>query len=578
MFPSAGCNNVKRNWNLLIVVCCLVACKNAWAAPGAAGPRFEISFPAAVRAQPVTGRLFVLISRMNEPEVRLQSHWINTPEMLGRDVRQLQPGEPVAVDSTARSFPFASVKDLPPGDYYVQAVMNVYTEFRRADGHVIWAHMDQWEGQQYNLSPGNLHSEVRKLRIDASQSSIVRLSLTKVIPPVTVPADTQWVKRIRIQSKLLSAFWGRPMYLGAVVLLPRDYDANPDVRYPVVYYQTGHFSQTPPFGFTTQEMPEKDWDRRERLSAGFETGYEFHQSWAADRFPRMIAVSFQHPTPFADMSGVVNSPNNGPYGDAILTELIPRIEDQFRIIRAPYARLLTGKASGGRDAMTLQLHHPEFFGGAWVFHPWAFDFTHYFTLNIYTNTNAFIVEPADLPEWARNANAWFPLERYMGRTAYGQPLTTLRQLSQHDAVMATHAGGEFGSDDARHGPIGANGYPKPLWDRVTGRIDRSVVDYWREHGDLAVYAERNWSRIGPHLADKLHFYAGDMDHFERNHGLHRFEEFLSRTRDPHVAGTFAYAPLKGDWQPMTNAELIRTLADHVARNAPPEVQPPRLPQ
>jgi hypothetical protein len=162
--------------------------------------------------------------------------------IFGRDVNALAPGESVVIDATIPGYPLKSLADLPPGDYYAQAVLNVYTEFHRADGHVIWAHMDQWEGQQFVISPGNLYSVPQKFHIDARTPGTHALVLTQTIPPGKIPADTKWVKQIKIQSKLLTAFWGRPIYIGASVLLPAGYDEHPNVRYPVIYDQA-HFGR-----------------------------------------------------------------------------------------------------------------------------------------------------------------------------------------------------------------------------------------------------------------------------------------------------------------------------------------------
>ena len=532
------------------------------------GPRFEVSFSASVHAQPITGRLFVLISRVNEPEVRLQSHWFNSPQTVAIDVGNLDPGKTARIDATTPGTPFKSLAQLPPGKYYVQAVMNVYTRFARADGHIVWAHLDQGEGQQFARSPGNLYSKPVQLDIDPRADQRFSLHLSETIPPLQDPADTVWIKRIRFKSELLSTFWGQPMYLGAVVLLPRDYAAHPGERYPVIYHLAEHSSKAPPFMFSTEPAAESEWDRRHRQSAGIESGHEFYQSWNAPDFPRMIAVSFQHPTPFADLSGFVNSPNNGPYDDALMQELIPHIERTFRTIREPHARIVFGQASGGRDALNLQLRHAEFFGGAWVLSPWAFDHHRYFALDLYENRNAFTLEPSNVPDWARSLSSWQPVERYLTRMGDGTPIATFRQLSQHDLVMASHAGGEFGIDDAMMSPVGADGYPMAAWNRTTGEIDRAVVDHWAQNYDLTAYAQRNWSRIGPHLEGKIHMYAGAMDHFWRNDGVHHFEEFLAGSHDPHVTGDFAYGPRKGHWQPLTNAAFVREIAAHIARHAP----------
>ncbi len=184
--------------------------------------RFEISFPASAHAEPVTGRVFIILSRRATPEPRLQAgFWFHQVPIYGVNVSQLRPGQPVIMDASTLGYPLRSLTELPAGEYYVQALVNIYTEFHRADGHTIWAHMDQWEGQQFNKSPGNLYSEVQQVRLDPAAGYHIKLKTGNVIPLVKVPHDTRYVKRVKIESKLASRFWGHPMYIGATVLLPK---------------------------------------------------------------------------------------------------------------------------------------------------------------------------------------------------------------------------------------------------------------------------------------------------------------------------------------------------------------------
>src|SRR5579872_4895079 len=166
----------------------------------AQAPRFEVSFPTSAHAGPITGRVFIVLAQRESPEpIRQAGSWTGQTPFFGTDVDALQPGHDALIDSSTAGFPAASLKDVRPGDYYVQAIANVYTQFHRADGHTIWAHMDQWEGQQFTRSPGNLYSDVRKVHLDPSAGYDVRLELTKVIPPIDMPADTQYVKHVKIQ-------------------------------------------------------------------------------------------------------------------------------------------------------------------------------------------------------------------------------------------------------------------------------------------------------------------------------------------------------------------------------------------
>lgn len=539
--------------------------------PANGNTRFEISFPASVHAAPITGRIFLFISSNGSTEPRLQSPAI----LLGTDVRGARPGEPAIIDGATLGYPAHSLGGVPPGDYYVQAVLNVYTEFHRADGHVIWAHMDQWEGQQFSRSPGNLASEPQKLHLDPGGGYSLKISLDKLLPPIEAPLDTEWVKRFKFQSKLLSQFWGRPIYLGATVLLPKGYDTHPAVRYPVIYLQ-GHFSLDAPFGFTAEPDKEgtKSWARqREEWAAqhlknmpepptgthyngslmNVESGYEFYQAWNSDDFPRMIAVTFQHPTPYFDDSYGVNSANAGPYGDAVMNELIPAVEERFRTIPQPYARVLAGGSTGGWGALALQLYHPNFFGGTWSFYPDPVDFRRYYGgVDLYQDDNAF-TEKTD---------------RVFAGGGQGN-----RRCSQLIAILGTQ---DCCFEWDKLTPVRSDGYPKPVWDLATGKIDREVVQYMKEHDyDLREFLERNWPRIGSQLVGKLHLFCGDEDDAYLNLAVYLLEDFLENTKYPYYAGTFQYGrPMKGHgWQPTTNAELLKTMDKHIADHAPMAERP-----
>lgn len=534
----------------------------ALASPAAA-QRVEIRVSPALQATPVTGRVYVFVSRDNDVEPRLQvRHESDCTPFFGVDVTALAAGTPGVIDGTTLGYPVAHVGDIPAGDYYVQGLLNVYSEFRRADGHTLWLHDDRWEGQQFNRSPGNLVSEVRKVHLDPARADTVRLELTRALPPVELPPDTKWVKHIKIQSAMLTAWWGRPMYLGATVLLPRGYETDTARRYPTVYEQ-GHFSLRPPFGFSTDSSVETPQQREARLArSAREPGFEFYQAWRSPAFPRLIAVTFQHPTPYFDDSYAVNSANNGPYGDAILRELIPYLEEHFRMIRAPWARVLTGGSTGGWEALALQVYHPGFFGGTWVLYPDPVDFRNYEIPDIYADTNAFVHPVA----------AWMSYDVPAEQEVTGQPRISVRQESQFEAVLGSRArsGEQFAIWEATYGPVGPDGYPAELWNLATGTIDHAVAEYFKAHDyDLRDYLERNWATLGPTLKGQLHVYVGDMDTFYLNLAVYRLEEFLKRAR-PAAEAEFAYGrPLKPHgWQPWTNAELMRIMARHIDRHHP----------
>jgi Putative esterase len=511
--------------------------------PAPASPsklRFDVSFVPQIHDGPITGRAFVMVTRSVDkvPEPRLQIARTGVP-FFGRDVERLQPEKVVSIDGSDLGTPLDSINDLPAGDYFVQAVVTVYSEFRRADGHVLWMHDDQWEGQRWNRAPGTLYSAVEKVHIDPRVGGVIKLVATRSVAPVEVPPDTRYVKRIKLQSPMLTKFWGRPIYLGAVVLLPRDYDRE-TISYPVNYGQ-GHFSLAPPYGFD-------------------ETN-DFSKAWLSDGFPRMIAVTFQHPTPYFDDSYAVNSVNNGPYGDAIMQELIPEIEKRFRVMREPYARILSGGSTGGWEAAALQMFHPDFFGGAWAYCPDSVTFMDVEGVNIYEDENAFY----KVYDWRKVPTA-------NSRMVNGQLVMTSQQRNYFELVNGTHgrSGEQIDIWSAVFGPIGKDGYFEPLFDKRTGVVNKQVAAYWREHYDLLYYLQKNWSTVGPKLVDKLFFFTGDVDTYYLNNSTKELEKWMKTTTNPHYEGFFMYGNNKPHcWSgPVSPAERLKEIAQFIQRKRP----------
>ena len=379
--------------------------------------RFEVSVAAGLVEGSVDGRVLLLISRSDDVEPRFQR--LRGPSAIpiyGVDVDGLRPGEAAVLDVNTRGFPLESISEVPAGDYYVQAVLNVYTTFHRADGHTIKAHMDQWEGQHWNRSPGNLYSTVQQVRIDPATGHAIRIELTEEMPPIEPPSDTKYVKHTKFRSEILSEWWGHDMDLGAVVVLPEGFDEHPNARYPVLYWH-GHFPRT--FSGFRETPPEPSLTGGGRARA--ESQYQFFQDWVSGRLGRFLIVYMQHPTPFYDDSYAVNSANNGPYGDALTQELIPRVEEQFRGIGEPWARTLSGGSTGGWESLAWQVFYPDMFNGTWTFCPDPVDFRYYQLVNIYEDDNAYIVP---------NATYGAP-ERMLQRTPDGQPVATVRQAGAH---------------------------------------------------------------------------------------------------------------------------------------------------
>jgi hypothetical protein len=203
--------------------------------------RFDISFSESLNKDQLDGRLLLLISTNAEREPRFQiNEDLSTQQVFGIDVDGWKAGETKTMDQNAFGYPLRSLSGLKPGEYWVQALFHRYETLKRADGHTVKLPMDRGEGQQWNRAPGNLYSTPKQIRIDAATQPGIPITLDKIIPPIEPPKDTKYVKHIKIQSERLSKFWGRPMFLGAHVLLPEGFDAHPEARYPLVIFH-GHF-------------------------------------------------------------------------------------------------------------------------------------------------------------------------------------------------------------------------------------------------------------------------------------------------------------------------------------------------
>ena len=173
---------------------------------------------------PPDGRLLLILSNDPSEEPRMQvNDSAKTQQLFGIDVEHWSPAKPQVIDAGVLGYPRDSLRDVPAGKYRVQAVLHRYETFQR-NGHTIKLPMDRGEGQQWNRAPGNLYSKPIEITFDPKSNATIQLALDQVIPEIVPPKDTKYVRHERIQSKLLTKFWGRPMYLGAHVLVPEGFD------------------------------------------------------------------------------------------------------------------------------------------------------------------------------------------------------------------------------------------------------------------------------------------------------------------------------------------------------------------
>ncbi|MGB2763625.1 MAG: alpha/beta hydrolase-fold protein [Candidatus Aminicenantaceae bacterium] len=499
--------------------------------------QFGISISKELSKKPLDGRMLVMVSTDGSREPRFQvSDGPDTQLIFGIDVDGLQPGEDVVINSSVFGYPIRSIKEIPAGEYHVQALLHIYETFNRADGFTVKLPMDRGEGQRWNLAPGNLYSKPQKVWIDPLKDEKIQIRLDKKIPLIPAPKDTKYIKHIKIKSKLLTEFWGRPMYLGACILLPEGFDKHPEARYPLVINH-GHF----PYTFSGFRETPPDPNLKPQYSARFnwegynktvqEYAFKFYKDWTSKGFPRMIIIEIQHANPYYDDSYAVNSANLGPYGDAITYELIPYIEKKFRGIGEGWARFLYGGSTGGWEALAAQVFYPDEYNGCFAACPDPIDFRAYTIVNIYKHKNAYYL-----------ASRWKRTFRPGQRNYLGEISSTLEDMNHRELAVGTksRSGAQWDIWQAVYSPVGKDGYPKPIWDKLNGEIDHSVAEYWRENYDLRYILERDWGTLGPKLKGKIHIYCGDMDNYYLNNAVYLMEKFLKTTKDPYYDGVVDY--------------------------------------
>ncbi len=499
-------------------------------------PQIKITVDRSVSNNLKDGRVLLLLHHSDDKEPRFGvSDDVNSAQVVGMDFENFDAGQSFDFDMEAFGYPVESLSDMPAGEYFAQAYIVKYETFERADGKVLKMPMDQWEGRQWNQTPGNLYSEVKKINWDGKTT--LELVINQSNPPIEEPEDTEFIKHIKLKSELLSEFWGRDIYLGAHVLIPRDFEQNQEEYYPLMVFH-GHF----PSDFSGFRTTPPDKNLEEEYNARFdihgykriqqEEAYNFYQKWISPDFPKFLVIEIQHANPFYDDSYAVNSENIGPYGDALTYELIPYIERQFRGIGEGWSRFTYGGSTGGWEALAVQVKYPKEYNGCFAACPDPIDFRAYTTVNLYEDENAYVI-----------SGPFRTTERVGKRNYLGHVSAMLRDMNYKELALGgtgSKSGDQWDIWQAVFSPVGEDGYPKPIWDKRTGKIDKSVAEYWKENYDLRYIMERDWASLGKDLEGKVHIYCGDMDNYYLNNAVYLTEEFLEKTENPYYNGEVRY--------------------------------------
>jgi hypothetical protein len=512
--------------------------QSSYAGVAQKGASFLISLPAAGHGAPLDGRVILLVSAdlTREPRTHVEPNEpLASPYIFGLNVDGLVPGRAVILDDNAFGWPARRLSSLPAGDYLVQAVLNRYETFHLPDGRTLKLPPDKGEGQQWAHKPGNLYSTPTRLRIDPAHPLKTALVLDQEMATIPQKTDTEFVRHIRIRSELLSRFWGRDVFIGAHVLVPQGFDTHPQARYPLMVFH-GHYPDDISEFRTAPPDPDLKPDYSQRFHlAGYnriqqQEAYASYQKWISADFPRFLVVELEHANPYYDDSYAVNSANLGPYGDAINRELIPEIERRFRGIGAGWARFTYGGSTGGWAALATQVFYPDMYNGAFAACPDPIDFRAYTVINLYEDANAYALKGEATS-----------VERPAFRNYLGEVFATQRDANYMELAQGDHSrsGGQYDIWQAVFGPVGEDGYPKPIFDKGTGDIDKTVAAYWREHFDLSYIIARDWATLAPNLTGKIHIYVGSGDNYYLTDSVYFAQERLEALQ-PNYAGTVAY--------------------------------------
>lgn len=463
-------------------------------------PRIQVDLPESL-GEDASGRLLVFVEPATPKNATADEVDMNDPtsgiSVASRDVATFGKERAVAIDTDARAFP-KGFTTLSPGLYRVQAVLD-------RDGNYNYG----------GRGEGDLVTRVVTVRFPLT--SVQKLSFDHEVPPgpgqfdVTGrnPVAAQQILASRphlheehIASRSLARFHGSDRSIAAWVLTPPGYDPNGRVTYPTVFTAGG-------FG-ANHELDGQQLSKQWHL---METGAIPPMIW--------VALDFSSPTGTTEFA---DSANNGPWGRALTTEVIPALEARYRMDAKPSGRFLTGHSSGGWFALWTLVEYPKMFGGSWPTSPDPADFHDFIGVDLYApNANIY-----------RDANGKArPLIR-----EHGETIETIEEAAALETVLG-RKGGQLSSFDWVFSPRLKSGEPAAMFDRATGAVNPTVVAYWRDHYDVAHRIETDWPRLRKDLDGKLHVTVGSADSFHLDGGVRGLEAAFRKVGGH---GDFTYVP------------------------------------
>ncbi|MGN8067644.1 alpha/beta hydrolase-fold protein [Mucilaginibacter sp. 22184] len=434
--------------------------------------KFSVSFPDSLLKQSFSGNILLYLSK-DSKDPKSGTAGLDIFPCYRVYVKNIKPGQAVIIGDKAISYPVA-ISDMERNSYYIQAVWD------RDLG-----------GRSIGNSPGNLYSAVQKIRLTKNYNQLIPLKATKVVPE-PVFKETQFVKELKVNSALLSNFSHRPTTIAAAVILPKQYFNEPNRKFPVRFNVSGYGG---------------DYQR---------------YSGSADPSPAMdttaVIVVYLDGNCRLGHSVYANSDNNGPWGDALTTELIPQLEKTYR---CNGARLLNGHSSGGWTVLWLQTHYPKVFDACWSSSPDPVDFRSFQRVNLYEHQNMYYGKDSTLNQ--------------TGTIAGFFPWFNMRDIYTMEHVI--YRGEQMHSFDAVFSEKGSDGEPRRIINYKTGEIDAAVFEHWKNY-DISLYLRTNWDKIKGDLDGKVRVTVGEQDNFLLNYAVKLLDGEMKKLNSSFVFGYY----------------------------------------
>lgn len=436
--------------------------------------QFSASYSSDVFDEPFTGNVIVYMSKENKAPKNAAIGFDVFP-CFSVAVENVQAGQAIIIDDDAISYP-TTLSNIERGLYYVQ---------------IVWDR--NLGGRSIAQSPGNLYNNAEIVNITKTTNETFQIIANQIISPTPPFEESEFIKEIKAPSSLLSKFHSKPMTVDAGVVLPKEYEEDPNRSFPVLFVVSGY-------------------------------GGDYHKlsglNFPSDSLNDMPIIQvYLDGNCSLGHSVYANSDNNGPWGDALTTEFIPYLEKQYR---CNGARLLTGHSSGGWTVLWLQTQYPKVFDGCWSSAPDPVDFRNFTSINLYEDKNMFYDVNGSLKSVA---------------TVGGFiPWTSMKRIYQMENIV--YRGEQMHSFNAVFSKRGSDGLPLEICNNETGEINQTVFEHWKKY-DIGLYLRNNWDGIKSELDGKIRISVGNQDNFHLNKPVHLLE---AQMKELNSSFQFVYYP------------------------------------